>query len=148
MHDLIKKIGVERRIITQGANKSVFDPFTPAKESDIKLISQMQKQVHEHFIDFVKSRRKTKLTQSDEILFNGEFWAGKTALDFGLIDGIDNLHNFIKNKFGDKVNIEYVRPKESWFKKKFMSSINADDLVEAASRKYEQEIISSRFKLY
>ena len=56
----------------------------------------MQKQVYEHFIEYVKTRRAGKLTQQDEILFNGEFWAGQTALDYGLIDGIGDMYSVMK----------------------------------------------------
>ena len=36
LHDVIKKLGVERRVYTQGDNKSILDPFMPAKDSDIR----------------------------------------------------------------------------------------------------------------
>ncbi len=147
MQEAIKKIGIERRIITQGNNKSVLDPFMPIKNSDIKIITELQKEAHANFIDFIKSRRKNKLKQSDEVLFNGEFWAGNVAKDFGLIDGIDNMHNFLEKKFGKEVKIEYIKAKESWFKKKFMSSLNAEDLAEALYSKIENEIIGSRFNI-
>ena len=51
--------------------------------------------MYEHFVHHVKKRRKIQLTQTDDILFNGEFWAGKTALDYVLIDGIDDFYSFI-----------------------------------------------------
>ncbi len=147
--EAIKKMGVERRIYTQGMNKSILDPFSPAKAGDIKILDSLQKEAHAHFIDYVKSRRKARLTQSDEVLFNGEFWAGMIAKDFGLIDGIDNIYSFIKKKFGDKVNIDYIKAKESWFKRKFMSSsLDSEGLVDALHSRLEQELVSSRFKIY
>jgi signal peptide peptidase SppA len=146
LQEAIKKIGIERRIITQGINKSVLDPFLPIKKSDINILTRIQKEAHGNFIDYIKSRRK-KLNASDEILFNGEFWGGESATNFGLIDGIDNMYNFIEKKFGKEVKIEYIKAKESWFKKKFMSSLNADDLVESLYSKFENELISSRFKI-
>jgi signal peptide peptidase SppA len=82
--DAIKKMGVERRVYTQGLNKSVLDPFLPEKKSDIDILLKLQKNTHNHFINHVKSRRKGRLTQTDEILFNGEFWSGNIAEDFGL----------------------------------------------------------------
>jgi hypothetical protein len=57
------------------------------------------------------------------------------------------MYNFIEKKFGKEVKIEYIKAKESWFKKKFMSSLNADDLVESLYSKFENELISSRFKI-
>jgi ClpP class serine protease len=120
----------------------------PIKQSDLDIIISLQKEAHGHFIDHVKSRRKNKLTQPDDTLFNGEFWAGNIAKNFGLIDGIDDIYNFLQNKFGKEVHIEYIKTKESWFKKKFMSSLNSEDIVEALYSKFEQELISSQFKIY
>ena len=126
-HEAIHKIGIERRVYTQGQNKSILDPFQPVKESDIKIIKQLQQQVHEHFIEYVKERRGGKLTQADDILFNGEFWSGESAHDFGLIDGIADMHSFISNKFGDDIKIEYIAGKQSWLKKK-LGMAEATDL--------------------
>jgi len=150
--DAIKKIGIERRVYAQGTNKSVLDPFVPEKKEDIVILKKLQKHAHEHFIDYVKSRRKGRLTQNDDILFNGEFWSGTIAEDFGLIDGIDNMHHFIKKKFGDRVAIDYIKPKESWFKKKFMShmgaEINPESIVNAIYNKMQDEQIVSKFRIY
>jgi len=146
--ETIKKLGVERRLYTAGNNKSVLDPFQEAKAGDIKIIKEIQKEVHEHFIDYVKTRRKGRLTQNDDILFNGEFWAGTQALDFGLVDGIDDVYSFIKRHFGGKAKIEYIKAKESWFKKRLGLGAQADNLVEAAMGQIREELVSQRFELY
>ncbi|MEY3196998.1 MAG: hypothetical protein RLZZ59_366 [Pseudomonadota bacterium] len=146
--DLISKIGVERRVYTQGANKSILDPFKPEKKSDIDILLKAQKHTHDNFTDYVKLRRKGRLTQNDDLLFNGEFWSGQTAFDYGIIDGIDHMHNFIKKKFGNNAKVDYITPKESWFKKKFLSSIDADSLVDALYDKITQEEITSKFRMF
>lgn len=146
--EAIKKMGIERRIYTQGTNKSVLDPFVPEKKADVEILKKLQKNTHEHFINYVKSRRKNRLTQNDDILFNGDFWSGNSAEDFGLIDGIDNMHNFLKKKFGEKIKIDYINAKESWFKKKFLSGIDADSLVEAVVGKMQEEQIISKFRMH
>ena len=38
--DLIKKIGVERRVYTAGKNKSTLDPFVDEKEEDVKRLKE------------------------------------------------------------------------------------------------------------
>ena len=40
--DLIKKIGVERRVYTAGKNKSTLDPFVDEKEEDVKRLKSIQ----------------------------------------------------------------------------------------------------------
>ena len=116
--DAIAKLGIERRVISQGKNKSVLDPFKPTQKKDVEIINKLQKQVHQHFIDHVKTRRPGKLTQDDNILFNGDFWSGEIARDFGLIDGIGNMYQVMKERFGPKVKFEYITAKESWLKKR------------------------------
>ena len=144
----IKKMGVERRIYTQGKNKSILDPFGPEKKEDIEIIKKLQQKAHAHFIDHIKASRKGRLTQSDDILFNGEFWSGETAEDFGLVDGVDDMYSFIRKKFGEKVKIDYIRPKESWFKKRFMSQIDSESIVDALYSKLYEEQVLSKFRLY
>ncbi len=112
----INKLGIERRVYSEGKNKAILDPFQPVQEEDVKIIKNLQRQIHEHFIDYVKERRIGKLTQEDSILFNGEFWSGQTAVDFGLIDGIDDIYNFIKQKY-ENANIKHITAKQSWIKK-------------------------------
>ena len=147
LKDAIKKLGIERRVIAQGNNKSILDPFSDLKKDDIKIISDMQKDVHSHFIDYVKKSRGKKLKSTDDKLFNGEVWSGAKAKELGLIDEIDNMHNFIKTKFAEKVRIDYIRPRESWFKKKFLSSMDSKELVDAFYERCEEEIIYSKLYL-
>jgi signal peptide peptidase SppA len=146
--DMIKKMGIERRVVTQGENKSVLDPFKPTKKEDIEILKNLQKNTHDHFINYVKSRREKRLKGTDKKLFNGEFWNGQTSLELGLVDGIDNLYNFIQNKFGKKAKIEYIKSRESWFKRKFLSSIDVDSIIDGIHSKCEEESVGARFRLY
>ncbi len=122
--EAIKKLGIERRLYTQGKNKSLLDPFKPERKEDVEVIKKIQRDIHEHFIDFVKERRRNKIAQDDEIIYTGEVWAGEVAKDFGLIDGIDNLYSFIRKKFGENVNIKYLNQKSSWIKRRLGLSYN------------------------
>jgi signal peptide peptidase SppA len=136
LNEAISKLGIERRIYTSGKNKSILDPFMPEKQSDVKLIKMVQEQIHQHFIDYVKSRRRAKLTQTDDILFNGEFWTGKIAHDYGIIDGIDDLYSFIKNRFGADINLRIMEPKSSWVQNKLGIDNNfASDIVSEVESK-------------
>ncbi|MFN7093535.1 MAG: S49 family peptidase, partial [Allorhizobium sp.] len=83
--ELLKKIGVERRVYTAGENKVILDPFQPEKESDIEYLKTLQLEIHEIFIDMVKARRSTVLAD-DPTLFSGLFWTGRTGLELGLVD--------------------------------------------------------------
>ncbi len=143
----IEKMGIERRIITEGKSKSVLDPFSPLKESDIKIIKELQKNCHNHFIDHVKNSRKGKLTQSDDILFSGAFWSGQKALDYGLVDGIDDLYSFIKKRYEDDVSIQYIGNKQFWLKKKLGMAKVAEELTDGIINGLENRILSNKFDL-
>ncbi len=148
-HEAIEKLGIERRVYTAGKTKSVLDPFQPAKKADIDAIKKLQQEIHGHFISAVKKRRAGRLTQSDDFLFNGAFWSGQMALDYGLIDGIDNLYSFIKKHYGDNTKIIYITQKQSWFKKKLNIGKEgqsfAEELSEGVLNSIEQRLISSKF---
>jgi signal peptide peptidase SppA len=115
---LMEKIGVERRVYTAGNNKDTLDPFLPEKASDVKRIKAIQLDIHEAFIDLVKSRRGDKLDKADVDLFTGEFWGGKKAVELGLIDGISDLRTKMREVFGDNVRFKLVAPSTSWFRRR------------------------------
>ena len=60
--ELIKKIGVERRVHTAGQNKAILDPFQPEKKEDVERLKALQLEMHEMFINLVKERRGAKLS--------------------------------------------------------------------------------------
>ncbi|MFO1130241.1 MAG: S49 family peptidase [Rickettsiales bacterium] len=113
----IEKLGIERRIYTSNEQKSFLDPFKDAKQEDISLIKELQNNIHNNFIEYVKSRRGTKLKNHSEI-FTGRVWTGENAMELGLIDGINDVYSFIDTNFPE-IKIEYIKLKESWIKKFF-----------------------------
>lgn len=108
--ELLKKIGVERRVYTAGQNKAVLDPFQPEKKTDIDRLKKLQLEIHETFIDMVKERRGSKLAD-DPDLFTGMFWTGIKAREIGLIDGIGDMRSFLRKTYGDKVKLKLIEPK-------------------------------------
>ncbi len=78
----IKKIGVDRRLYTSGENKAILDPFLPENKDDIKRLKDIQKELHNQFISFVRSRRGSKITHKNKDLFTGAFWSVKKALNY------------------------------------------------------------------
>jgi signal peptide peptidase SppA len=117
--DLLAKIGVERRVHTAGGRKAILDPFRPENPDDIDQLKEIQEDIHEQFIDFVRARRGERLDASDDVLFSGEFWTGKRALALGLIDGIGDLRGVMRAKFGDKVRLRVVGSRRGWLERRF-----------------------------
>ena len=125
--ELIKKIGVERRIHTAGKNKSTLDPFLEEKKDDIERLKTIQLDIHKDFINVVEKSRGTKLKKSEVELFSGEFWSGSKAKELGLIDEVGDSHQILKEKFGEDVVIKKFEKNRSWLSKKLSSSNNHVD---------------------
>ena len=148
--EAIKKIGIERRVYSQGKNKGLLDPFLPEKKDDVKQILTIQKDLHAQFINWVKKRRGKRLKAKDEVLFNAGVWSGAKAKDLGLVDGIGDYYNVMKNIFGDEVKFKDFSKKTSWFKQKFLSNsntLNTDYLIESLIKNIEERIIWSKYGL-
>ncbi len=105
--ELLKKIGVERRVYTAGENKVILDPFQPEKESDIEYLKTLQLEIHGIFIDMVKARRGTLLSD-DPTIFSGLFWTGRKGLELGLVDRLGGLREEIKTRYGKDARLELV----------------------------------------
>ena len=123
--DAIKKIGIERRVYTAGKNKSTLDPFVAEKEEDIQRLKKIQLELHSDFINVVKASRSSKLIDIEKNnIFTGEFWSGSTSLKLGLIDGIGNADEILKEKFGEDVLIQKLEKPKGFIEKKLSASIN------------------------
>ena len=130
--DAIKKIGIQRRVYTAGKNKSTLDPFKEEKEEDIQRIKKLQLELHSDFINLVKKSRGSKLKDPEKNnIFTGEFWSGSTALKLGLIDGIGNADQILKQKFGENVTIKKFEKSKGFLAKKLSSSVESQlDIIE------------------
>jgi signal peptide peptidase SppA len=114
--EALAKLGVERRVHTAGKNKSTADPFLPEKPEDIERIKQMELDIHQVFIDWVKMRRGARLKGTDDVLFTGEYWSGVRGLDFGLVDALGDLHQTLRDRFGPDVRTKLIEPKRGLFR--------------------------------
>src|SRR5262249_37368811 len=99
---------------TSGTNKAMLDPFSPEKADDVERLTAIQADIHDAFKQHVRDRRGGRLKASDEVLFNGEFWTGRRALDLGLIDGLGDLRTVLRQRYGEKVRLRPVTTGRSW----------------------------------
>eukprot|EP00913_Durusdinium_trenchii_P026899 g25234.t1 len=105
--ELLRKIGVERRIYTAGENKAILDPFQPEKEDDVEHLKALQLEIHKVFIDMVKMRRGERLANDGEI-FSGLFWTGARGVELGLVDGLGDMRDVLKRRFGKDTRLELI----------------------------------------
>jgi len=108
--ELIKKIGVERRLYTAGAHKAMLDPFLQENPDDVARVKALQREIHAIFIALVKQSRGSRLNGADDVVFTGEYWAGETSISLGLADAIGDLRSTLRARYGDKVKTPVIAP--------------------------------------
>jgi len=86
----MKKLGVERRLLTAGENKGFLDPFSPVDAKQEGYAKAMLEEVHQQFIQIVRKGRGKRLKETPE-LFSGLVWSGARGIELGLADGLGSL---------------------------------------------------------
>jgi protease-4 len=104
----MEKLGVERRLLTAGANKGMLDPFSPEDPVQTAYAKAMLDQIHQQFIDVVKQGRGARLKETPQT-FSGLFWNGEEALKQGLADKIGNLDFVAREVVGAAEIIDYTQ---------------------------------------
>jgi protease-4 len=87
---LMDKLGVERRLMTAGANKAMLDPFSPQDAEQTAYIQSMLGEIHSQFITVVRAGRGDRLKETPDT-FSGLVWSGQKAIALGLVDGLGSL---------------------------------------------------------
>ena len=108
--ELIRKIGVERRLYTAGSHKAMLDPFLPENPDDVGRLKALQREIHAIFIALVKGSRAGRLKGADDMLFTGEYWAGETSVALGLADGIGDIRSTLRDRYGENVKTPVIAP--------------------------------------
>jgi protease IV len=104
--ELMKRVGVERRLITAGANKGMLDPFSPQDPKQQAYAQAMVDQIHQQFIKVVREGRGNRLKETPE-MFSGLFWNGEEAVRMGLADHFGNLDHVARDVVKAETVIDY-----------------------------------------
>ena len=101
----MKKLGIERRAITAGEDKTFLDPFSPLSAKQRDYAEQMLEEIHQQFIAAVKDGRGARLKDSPE-LFTGLVWNGQRSVELGLADALGSVDYVARDviKAADVVN--------------------------------------------
>jgi len=110
LQELIRKVGIERRLYTAGEHKAMLDPFLPENPDDVARLKAIQREIHAIFIALVKQSRGARLKGADDVLFTGEYWAGDTSVSLGLADAIGDLRATLRSRYGEKVLTPVIAP--------------------------------------
>ena len=144
---LLEKIGVERRVHTQGEAKSMLDPFRPEDPADIERLKRIQADVQDLFTGLVTARRP-KLTTAEN-LFTGAVWTGRQALPLGLVDAIGDLRATMRARFGETVDLQLVAEARGGFLSRLLrrGAPGGIGLAEEAMAALEERAAFARYGL-
>ena len=128
---LLERFGIERRVHAQGARKAMLDPFRPEQPEHIERLHALQRDMHDSFKALVRERRGAKLKGDDAMLFEGDIWTGRRALELGLIDGLADLRSTMRARYGEKVRLRVVGGQTSWLRRRlgFRGELIADTIT-------------------
>ena len=108
--DVMKTLGVERRLYTAGEHKGFLDPFSDVNEGEREHVQTMLNSIHHEFIQAVKDGRGDRL-QDNPDLFSGLVWAGSDSIKLGLSDGIGHVKSVAKNEIGAEKIVDFTSQK-------------------------------------
>jgi protease-4 len=105
--DGMKKLGIERRLLTAGENKGILDPFSPLDPKARRHTQKLLDDIHVQFIDAVKQGRGDALKPNKEI-FSGLFWTGAKAKELGLVDEFGSAGSVARDVIGAEAIMDYT----------------------------------------
>jgi len=147
--ELLRRMGVERRVHTAGRNKVSLDPFLPEKKADIEHLKALQFEIHETFINLVKERRREQLKDESD-LFSGMFWTGMKSKELGLVDGLGDLRAVLKARYGKDTRLRLISAPRSLLGCKAAGSIRSGpgaEAVDAFAAFAEERTLRARYGL-
>jgi len=124
--EAMKKVGVERRLMTAGENKAMLDPFSPVNPKHQELAQAMLNEVHEQFKTVVREGRGTRLKETPEV-FSGLFWSGEQSIKLGLADALGSADYVAREviKQEEIVDFTYQEDFASRIAKRIGASVSA-----------------------
>jgi protease-4 len=105
--EVMKKVGVERRLMTAGENKGMLDPFSPVSEKHKALAQTMLNEVHEQFKTVVRHGRGARLKETPET-FSGLFWSGEQSIKLGLADALGSADYVAREVIKQEEIVDYT----------------------------------------
>ncbi len=105
--EVMKKVGVERRLLTAGENKAMLDPFSPVNPKHQVLAQNMLNEIHEQFKTVVRQGRGSRLVETPET-FSGLFWSGEQSINMGLADAIGSADYVAREVIKEKQIVDFT----------------------------------------
>ncbi len=118
----MEKLGVERRLVTAGANKGFLDPYSPLNPEQQKYAQQMVGEIHQQFISVVKAGRGARLKETPDT-FSGLVWSGEKSVQLGLADGFGSLDSVARDVIKAEQIVDFTT--EESFSEQFARRLGA-----------------------
>lgn len=109
--ETLRKLGIERRLLTAGENKGFLDPFSPLDPQHVAHAQRLLNEIHQQFIQVVRQGRGERLKEQPG-LFSGLVWNGTRSIELGLADGLGDLHYVAREVVKAEDIVDYS-PRES-----------------------------------
>jgi protease-4 len=114
--DAMEDLGIERRLLTAGEHKGILDPFSPLNGFDEAHVRGLLDDLHQTFIDAVKTGRGDKLNGDDEVLFSGLFWSGEEGIALGLADEIGSASFVAREVVGEEEIVNFTAEEDPFLR--------------------------------
>jgi serine protease SohB len=149
--EVLKRLGVERRLHTSGRDKSLLDPFLAEDPREVERLERLQRDLHGTFKSEVAERRGAKLSKTAE-LFEGEIFSGRRAVELGLVDGLGELRGVMRERFGEQVRLRVLESARArrWWRLPGVGRVRGGglgDLLDELVAAIEERLTWSRFGL-
>ena len=105
--EVLKKFGVERRLLTAGENKGFLDPFSPLEPKQRQHAQNLLNAIHQQFIDVVRQGRGERLKETPE-MFSGLMWTGAQSVQMGLADGLGTVDSVARDVIEAEDVLDYT----------------------------------------
>ena len=103
----MEKLGIERRSVQAGENKTILDPFAPTTPKDYQHMQTLVDDVHEQFIEAVKAGRSGRIAD-DSSIYTGLIWSGQKSRELGLIDDFGSVNSVAREVIGEDNIVDYT----------------------------------------
>lgn len=104
--EVMKKVGVERRLLTAGENKAMLDPFSEVNPKHVAFVQTMLNEIHEQFKTVVREGRGNRLKEMPET-FSGLFWSGEQGVKMGLVDEFGSADYVAREVIKEENMVDY-----------------------------------------
>jgi protease IV len=109
----MEKLGIERRALAAGDNKSFLDPFSPVNPAHVEHARKLLSDVHQQFIDTVRQGRGKRLKETAD-MFSGLVWTGRESIQLGLADKFGSVESVARDVIKAETLLDYTIQENYW----------------------------------